>query len=223
MRTPFSRQSPSPRFVELTRLYSEMHREGDRVNGISAEKTFSGISLLPVAPQIKRLVDATGAATLLDYGCGKASQYGRNFVDPQQQSHPDIVAYWGVQDVHRYDPAVAEFCAVPQGRFDGVICTDVLEHCPEEDMAWIVDELFAYANMFVFANVACYPAHKLLPNGENAHCTIRPPDWWDRLFDETAARHGGVDWEVWVANIEAGSLTADNRANVQIRRIGSDI
>jgi hypothetical protein len=214
----YSRQSPSPRFAELTRLYAEMHRDGDERNGIPAADMFSGISLLPVAPKIKRLVEATGARGVLDYGCGKASQYAAPYVDPNQLTYPSIVAYWGVDQVACYDPAYGPFSALPMGKFDGVICTDVLEHCPEEDMPWIVDELFAYANMFVFANVACYPAHKLLPNGENAHCTIRPPEWWEQLFNETAARHHGVDWEVWVAN-----LLNDGSGKGMIWRIGSDV
>jgi hypothetical protein len=73
------------------------------------------------------------------------------------------------------------FSALPEGRFDGVVCTDVLEHCPEEDLPWIVGELFGYARLFVFANVACYPAAKKLPNGENAHCTIRRSSSGGRL------------------------------------------
>ena len=26
--------------------------------------------------------------------------------------------------------------------------------------------------------MACYPAQALLPNGENAHATIKEPKWW---------------------------------------------
>ena len=105
-----------------------------------------------------------------------------------------------------------------------MICTDVLEHCPEDDVPWIVDELFGYANMFVFANVACYPAHKVLPNGENAHCTIQPPEWWERLFGDTAKRHGSVDWEVWVAYMAGGGADLENGTGSKgiIRRIGSE-
>lgn len=55
-----------------------------------------------------------------------------------------------------------------------MICTDVLEHCPEEDIPWIVDELFAFARKFVYANIACFPARKQLPSGGNAHCTVKP-------------------------------------------------
>jgi len=214
----YSRQSPSQRYLELNRMYTEMHREGDRVNGISADKTFSGISLLPVASQIRRVAEATGASRLLDYGCGKGTQYEAPFMAPDGTRYESVLKYWGVDAVHRYDPAYGPFSQLPTGKFDGVICTDVLEHCPEEDVAWIVDELFGFANMFAFANVACYPAHKVLPNGENAHCTIRPPDWWERLWADTAARHGGVDWEVWV------SYMVDRGAGKKgvMQRIGSD-
>lgn len=215
----YSRHTPSPRFVELQRLYATMHNDGDTRNGISAKDMFSGISLLPVAPQIRRLIDATGARQLLDYGCGKASQYSGSYIDSNGREFPSVMTYWGVDDVRCYDPGYTPFSTLPSGKFDGVICTDVLEHCPEEDMAWIVDELFAFANMFVFANVACYPAHKLLPNGENAHCTIQPPQWWERLFTATAARHHGVDWEVWVANLVGDGAKREG----VISRIGSEI
>jgi hypothetical protein len=74
----------------------------------------------------------------------------------------------------------------------------VLEHCPEQDLDWIVDGLFGYAQKFVFANVACFPARKSLPNGENAHCTIRPGSFWKALFEASSARHPGVLWEAWI-------------------------
>ena len=43
------------------------------------------------------------------------------------------------------------------------------------------------AGRFVFATIALYPAGKTLPNGENAHCTIRPPEWWKTLIDVVTA------------------------------------
>jgi hypothetical protein len=71
----------------------------------------------------------------------------------------------------------------------------VLEHIPEDDMEWVVAELFRYATRFVFANIACYPAHRVLPNGANAHCTVRPAKWWRRLVDAVASRHADVRYE----------------------------
>ena len=81
---------------------------------------------------------------------------------------------------------------MPRARFDGVISTDVLEHCPAEDIPWIIDEIFSFADEFVYLNVACYPAKKLLPNGENAHCTIEPPEWWKAHFDRALGQRPGL-------------------------------
>jgi hypothetical protein len=57
---------------------------------------------------------------------------------------------------------------------------------------------FGFARRFVFANVACYPVNKRLPNGENAHCTIKPVAWWREVVCATAARHPGIEREFWI-------------------------
>jgi hypothetical protein len=50
----------------------------------------------------------------------------------------------------------------------------------------------------VFASIASFPAIKSLPNGENAHCTVRPPEWWAGLLHATAHRHPGPRYRVLV-------------------------
>src|SRR5690606_11800435 len=112
--------------------------------------------------------------------------------------HDSVLDYWDIAAVHCYDPCYAPYSKLPEGRFDGVVCTDVLEHCPEQDLPWIIGEIFGYADRFVYANVACYPARKHLPNGENAHCTIKPAAWWRTLLQEASAGRTGLTWEVWV-------------------------
>ncbi len=197
-----SRQSPSPRYQALIEQYRNMHREGEKFLGLTPEETFPGEKLLPQVIRIKRLVERTSAQTILDYGSGKGQLYQKNPVlIPQVGSRPSIQTYWDVREIRCYDPSYEPFSTLPEEQFDGVICTDVLEHCPEEDIPWILDELFGYARRFVFANAACYPARKHLPNGENAHCTIREPAWWRERLRETAARHPGVLWEVWVQSL----------------------
>jgi hypothetical protein len=71
----FSRKNPSPRYRELIALYGRMHVEGETRLGIPAEKTFPGQSLFAHVERIKRLIDETGARTILDYGAGKGLQY----------------------------------------------------------------------------------------------------------------------------------------------------
>src|ERR1051326_1125418 len=96
---------------------------------------------------------------------------------------------------------------LPTGRFDGVVCTDVLEHCPEEDLAWILEEIFSYAARFVYLNVACFPARKTLPSGENAHITIREPDWWHALVAQCSLRHADLVWELSSAYLALAEKT----------------
>jgi hypothetical protein len=188
MTQKYSRAAPSPRYRRLIEQYQLMHLHGETHLGIPPEQTFPGASLPKEAPHIKRLIKQTEARTILDYGCGKGQQYlPWRIADAEEGiEYPDIKSYWGVGDIRCYDPGYSPFTELPTGTFDGVICTDVLEHCPEEDMPWILGELFGFASKFVYANVACFPAKKRLPSGGNAHCTIKPARWWEEQIERAA-------------------------------------
>jgi len=210
----YSRSNPSPRYTELQKLYRAMHEQGDNLLGVPAERTFDGRSLPPQVARIKRLIVLTGARIILDYGCGKGGQYGpRKVVDETGGAWPGVIDYWDADEVVCYDPAYAPYSTLPEGRFDGVISTDVLEHCPEEDLPWIVGEIFGFATRFVFANVACYPARKRLPNGENAHCTIKPAEWWRAVFEEAGAGRPELKWEVWLDSRQDGQRVEEKVGN----------
>ena len=175
-----------------------MHAEGERfLLGLAAEATDPGVNLMPNLGRIHRLIQETRAATILDYGSGKGRQY-----EPQRIALPGagewdgILDFWDVDEVRCYDPCYEPYSRLTEEKFDGVVWTDVLEHCPEQDMRWIVNEIFSFATRFAYAAVACYPAKSRLPNGENAHCTVHPPQWWRALFEEIAADHPGVRWMI---------------------------
>lgn len=212
----YSRANPSPRYVKLLAMYRHMHLHGEKFIGIPASDTFNGRSLKGQARRIKQLIERTGAATVLDYGSGKGQQYDpRPFEVVGEGSWDGVLDYWGIDEVVCFDPAYLPYSKPPSERFDGVICTDVLEHCPEEDIPWIIDEMFSFARRFVFATIACYPARKRLPNGENAHITLKQPEWWRVIFDGAAARHGGVTWEAWV------HAQSPNGAEIPETRLGN--
>lgn len=203
----YSRHNPSPRYRELVELYRVMHREGEPNLGMPPEKTFAGQSLTRHIHQIKTIVDILGSRRLLDYGSGKARQYDSVPVRlPNGKEFPGIKRYWGVEQITCYDPAYEPLAQLPQEVFDGVICTDVLEHCPEEDVEWIISEIFSFAREFVYLNVACYPAKKHLPNGENAHCTIKPPEWWKLYFDTALKERPGLRYFAMVETQDAGKI-----------------
>jgi len=52
--------------------------------------------------------------------------------------------------------------------------------------------------------VACYPAFKTLPNGENAHVTVMPPAWWVERLSAVAADRPGVRWRAAFDEIVEG-------------------
>lgn len=157
----------------LIPMYREMHKR----------KIFWGGSLLKQLDKIGALVKASGAQTLLDYGCGKGHQYS------EKQAHLE----WGGIMPTLYDPGVPELSHRPVGSFDGVICTDVLEHIPVDELDDVISDLVGYAKVWCFASIYCAPSKKTLSDGQNAHVTIRPPEWWRKrlegAFQDRAALH----------------------------------
>lgn len=187
----YSRQNPSPKYHELILQYQEMHNESK----------FQGIGCWRYRKQIRQLVKDTGATTLLDYGSASGRQFSKNHSPEALFSKLGVFcSSWmealGVDRITGYDPAVEAFATPPLGVFHGVISTDVLEHIAEDDLPWIIEEIFSYAEKFVFLTVATVPAKKDLPNGENAHVTIKSPEWWMTLIDDIAKKHPSIRYQV---------------------------
>jgi hypothetical protein len=205
----FTRNHPSPRYQALMQAYQDLHANGSAEQGIPASAMFPGQSLTEHVGELMRIVREFGVRTMLDYGCGKAMLYrpvndirlgdGRTFSCVQE--------LLGVEAC-LYDPAYLPYRERPQGRYDLVVCTDVLEHCAEEDLPWIIDDLFAYAGKALYANIACYPAKKTLPSGENAHCTVRGADWWEAHIRSCALRYPHVRYR-----FVCTSIVEDGRVN----------
>lgn len=200
--TAYSRENPSPRYQELVGQYKAMHIEGDKNYGLPAQETFPGFRLKPHVARIRKMIEETKSGSILDYGSGKGIQYDVLMEVPDISVPVMVLDFWDVDEVHCYDPAYEPNSKLPDSKFDGVICTDVLEHCPEEDLPWIIDEIFSLANRFVYANVACFPAIKSLPNGENAHCTQQEPEWWRDLFRTVVPRYPDIVWQLWSVAVE---------------------
>ena len=196
----FSRLSPSPRYLELVAQYQHLHRHGDPERGVLPEHQYVGRSLPRQVKPIKTLIDRFASKTILDYGAGRGKQYTAPIGAPPTDGSPPLTIpdYWGVDSVTCYDAGYEPFGTLPTGTFDGVVCTDVLEHVPQQDLAWVLDEIFSYARKFVFINLASYPAKAILPNGENAHCTVEPLAWWHQTIKAAAADHRHIHCDLSV-------------------------
>ena len=119
---------------------------------------------------IKQLIKETESKTLLDYGCGHGLQY------TEHRLHD----YWKIEEdnLYKYDPAIPEFEDLPNKKFDAVINTDVMEHIPIKHVDKVIEDIFLHATKLVYFRIATAPAKAVLPNGENAHCTLLTHDEW---------------------------------------------
>ena len=188
--TPWTKDSPSAHQLELYDLYRQMHQQEPapkRAKKRSKKATFGGSSLAPHVKTIGELVALHKPASLLDYGSGKGSMY-QDCPAHAANGRIKVLADWPGVTVTCYDPGYEPYAQEVKGQFDAVISTDMLEHVPEEDVPWVLDELFRRARRFVYVVAACFPARKHLPDGQNAHCTIMSPDWWVGQLEAAARR-----------------------------------
>lgn len=114
---------------------------------------------------VARLLDSSGAKSLLDYGCGSK----RSLL--QALKLPDDVVYEG------YDPAIPAYSAAPVPA-DLVVCVDVLEHIEPELLPNVLDHLGSLCDPYGFFTVHTGPAQKVLSDGRNAHLTQEGQEWW---------------------------------------------
>jgi hypothetical protein len=160
---------------DLIPLYKEMAATG--IN-------FPGLAILQHKTEIGQLIKKHGAKKVLDFGCGRGDAY---------KAPHRLHSEWGMKwwDVTLYDPAFPRFMENPHGKYDAVLCSDVLEHIPEDQLEDFIANLFSYAYKFVWASACCRPAKKTFPDGvTNLHVTLQPMDWWRAKFAEIQAAMG---------------------------------
>lgn len=114
--------------------------------------------------QIAAEVLALDPSSVLDFGCGRS----------------DMVAhFWkdGARRIAKYDPAIPQFKELPEGNFDLVLCTDVMEHIPMTDVDDVFEAIRSKARKAIFT-ISMRPARAKLPDGRNAHVTLLNTNEW---------------------------------------------
>ncbi len=169
---------------ELIKMYEKMSREGyDRMDQQRVDIAFSDFELRAYRAQILSIFNDHSISTVLDYGCGGSDWRSGDFDEASGQS---AIEYFKLQNAYRYEPArdIDE-----RQRVDCVISFDLLEHIFISDVPAVLRDMFSYATKLIVLNVACYPAAAKLPNGENAHVTVRHPFWWKGVVDGISVEH----------------------------------
>ena len=130
-----------------------------------------GASSIQYFDEVCVIIDFLKPKTVLDYGMGKGA-----LLKVLMRRYPDVKFYG-------YDPAIEGHDVLPIAKADLVINTDVLEHIPEEELPEVINQISKISqNAFFVLNHAL--AKTILPNGDNAHCTVKPPIWYYNLFSK---------------------------------------
>jgi hypothetical protein len=99
----------------------------------------------------------------------------------------------GYQVFHRARPS-AQYTALPAEI--RVARAEVLEYLPDEDVPWVIDELFRQAGQFVYAAVTTYSHARVLADGTNLQNRSRDQSWWVAHFEAASARYPEIHWKL---------------------------
>lgn len=134
---------------------------------------------------VRMLIKQTNLKTILDYGCGTGTL--KEYVESQ-----------GITDRKwtLYDPGIERISEKPEGTFDLVITTDVLEHVEPSFQEEVITELCNYADMVLYNEIACYMTNVRFKDGpykgKDLHINLQAPDAW-RTEIERIARPLGLE------------------------------
>jgi len=110
----------------------------------------------------------------------------------------DLARSFGASRVLHHAP----FGDAPCGQWDGVVVTSGLESVPEDDVPWVLDEVFAAAKRFVLVAVAA-PAPASDPHAPSA---FAPAARWPEHLEAASRRRPEIHWELLVAQPGAETL-----------------
>jgi len=122
-----------------------------------------------------------------------------------RRDHPELlepVREACVKSVARWAPLAppAQRCA------DAVVCSGGLDAIPEDDVPWLLDEMFAAAERFVFAAVDCAVPQRLGPLQTETETSA---DRWNDHFSAAAGRHPEIHWELLVRRWDTANRVVD--------------
>ena len=107
--------------------------------------------------------------TILDFGCGKGCL--KNALKMKQL------------EIDEYDPAIKGKEKILKDKYDLIITTDVLEHLYEEEIEQVCKEFLSLSPETMFHVICTRKADALLPDGSNAHKTVKPIEWWKQKME----------------------------------------
>ena len=181
-------------YYEVIKKYKVFHENG--IKNQPGFSTFLGYSLTKWILKIQEIIKTNNCNSLLDFGCGKAFLYKNKFKIGDKE-FTNLSELWNLKNIYLYDPGLEEYSDYPKGKYDGIICTDVVEHIPEDDVLNFIDELFKLSNKFIFVVIATMPASKYFDDGKNIHLSLKDQEEWKKIFLEFKKKYPNINQYIY--------------------------
>jgi SAM-dependent methyltransferase len=130
-----------------------------------------------------------GYKHVLDVGCGIGQgvaimrnkgieAYG---IDISEKIKP----FWKEGKIDKFcQVSCADKIPFPDDSFDLVVCTEVMEHIPEEGVKKVLKEIKRVGKKYFFTIALSKALHKMPNDGSEPHICVKPPTWWKEVFDK---------------------------------------
>lgn len=191
--TVFTKAQPSSRFREALATGETVKGGEVPLGGELSRQTSPGIALVRHRKAIHCLIHETGARTLIVWVSRQSSTHqGTSAGEPAGDAWRTLF-----EDCNSsyYDPLSGR--SLGENTYDGVVSIDSMTRCPEDDVPWMLDEMFGSARRFVYV-VAAPGRFSGGRSDKGAHPVVQDPDWWRGQMISAARRHGEVRWTLCV-------------------------
>lgn len=154
---------------------------------------------------VESLINAIGAKTVLDYGCGKGELF--KTITPKDMHEISMF---------EYDPGIVGKDVKPAGKFELVCCLDVMEHIEIDYLPKVMDHLCEVIGKVGFFVISTRHASGMLSDGRNAHLIVKPAEWWFHVFSSHFDR---IDMQVNQTRAEAYMIVASDDYDGEIKAV----
>lgn len=185
----FGADTPSQAFKDLCRVVRDPQLISSRYDNKGASTAVSDVA------GMTQLLEECHARSVLDCRI--------NAVSSSSLLRFPEVAKAGIEQVVEFDPTSPVHKAAPATHVDAVVCLETLEFVPDDDIPWLLGQLFGSAKRLVYCCVCEKPQRQHLANGAELRRRIRTIEWWQYQFEIVARHHPAVRWRLHVQRDQA--------------------
>jgi hypothetical protein len=149
--------------------YEKIHSEMIKIPQNS--RLFNGSMALTYKNELTAITKKYNLSSWFDFGAGNSAA-----------SVMSLSKNIGIEIYHWHDLGVENHSQNKLDKYDLVTSFDVLEHIHVAKIPSIVKSLFEKSNKVIFCSISSRLASAELPDGNNAHITLYPFEWWGGYF-----------------------------------------